>query len=85
MYSAVSGSEPDMDLRSLAIHTGYSMNQSGLSQILEEKFRKCIFPENKKTMAPPESALQELSNEWSCQKILTILNFWGIISVSRPW
>jgi hypothetical protein len=34
-----------------------------------------------KLMVPSES---ELSNEWSCQKVSTILNFRGEISVSRP-
>jgi hypothetical protein len=28
-------------------------------------------------MVPSESALQELSNEWSCEKVPTILNFGG--------
>jgi hypothetical protein len=28
-------------------------------------------------MVPSESALQELSNEWSCQYVSTILNFLG--------
>jgi hypothetical protein len=32
-------------------------------------------------MAPSESAPQELSNEWSCQYVLTILNFLGNFSV----
>jgi hypothetical protein len=30
-----------------------------------------------KLMVPSESAPQELSNEWSCQYVTTILNFWG--------
>jgi hypothetical protein len=39
-----------------------------------EKFRKCIFPRAgngwiKKLMVPSESALQELSSEWSCQYV----------------
>jgi hypothetical protein len=33
-------------------------------------------------MVPSESAPQELSNEWSCQYVSTILIFWAI-SVSR--
>jgi hypothetical protein len=35
-------------------------------------------------MVPLESAPQELSNEWSCQYVLTILIF-GAISLSCFW
>jgi hypothetical protein len=53
----------------------------------ENLISKCIFsPENvciEKLMLPSESAPQELSNEWSCQYVSTILNF-GTIYVTRP-
>jgi hypothetical protein len=39
-----------------------------------EKYRICIFPQK---MLSSESVPQELSDEWSCQYVLTILNFWG--------
>jgi hypothetical protein len=44
-------------------------------------------PENvsiEKLVVPLESAPQELSNEWLCQYVLTILRFWGNFFV-RPW
>jgi hypothetical protein len=44
-----------------------------------EKFRKCI-PQNRwieKPMVPSICAHHELSNEWSCQYVLTILNSLG--------
>jgi hypothetical protein len=51
------------------------------TQVIWEKFTKCIFhPGNgcvRKLMAPSESTAQELSNEWSCQYLLTILNLFG--------
>jgi hypothetical protein len=35
-------------------------------------------------MVPSESAPQELSNEWSCQYVSTILNFLGNFCVPHP-
>jgi hypothetical protein len=37
-----------------------------------------------KLMVPSESAAQELSNEWSCQYVSTMLHFWGNFDVC-PW
>jgi hypothetical protein len=46
------------------------------------KFQKMHFPLK---MNRIDSTPQELSNEWSCQYVTTILYFLGEISVSRPW
>jgi hypothetical protein len=51
------------------------------TEIFEKNSENALFPhkmvELKKIMVPSESASQELSNEWSCQYVSTILNFGG--------
>jgi hypothetical protein len=49
-------------------------------QYIWEKIQKITFPENgwiKKLMVPSETAPRDHSNEWSCQYVSTILNYFG--------
>jgi hypothetical protein len=48
-----------------------------LEKFTENAFSPRKWVNQKTTLVPTESASQELSNEWSCQYVLTILNFLG--------
>jgi hypothetical protein len=56
------------------------------TEVFWKKFRKCISPKKwwiKKLMVPSESAPLELSNEWSCQYVVTNFSFLGSFCVHR--
>jgi hypothetical protein len=69
------------------LHAGHETVYSIVNRLFEKNSENVFSQKNciEKLMVPSESAPQELSNEWSCQYISTILIFLAISLVTYPW